>query len=143
MKTHKIAPRCHRCHGCGITTRRVTVITSYAEDTGRQYDECKLVLRYVPCLCRLALAAGPSDAVVQVWEDLHEERSGFFRAFWCAGPDADTGSPVVGYGSPGGSHRTIRATVAELRQLGYREPVYRDGRLIASGQPLPSVAVSS
>lgn len=70
------------------------------------------------------------NAVIQVWEDLHTERSGFFRAFWTDGPDATTGSPVVGYCSSGGSHRTIRATVAECRALGYSDPVYRNGRKI-------------
>ena len=70
-------------------------------------------------------------AIIQIWEDLNNERGGYFRAFWCASPDATSGSPVVGYCSPGGSHRTIRATVAECRRLGYDDPVYRNGRKIA------------
>ena len=71
------------------------------------------------------------NAVIQVWDDSHTERSGYFRAFWCDGPDATTGSPVVGYCSPGGSHRTIRAVVAEVRRLGYSDPIYRNGRKLA------------
>ena len=68
------------------------------------------------------------DAVIQIWEDHHVERSGFFRAFWCAGPDATSGSPIIGYCSPGGSHRTIRACAAEARRLYPGERIYRNGR---------------
>lgn len=71
------------------------------------------------------------SAIIQVWDDLHNERSGYYRAFWCDGPDATCGSPVIGYCSPGGSHRTIKAVVAEIRRLGYSEPVYRNGRKVA------------
>lgn len=71
------------------------------------------------------------NAIIQIWSDLHTERSGYFRAFWCASPEATSGSPVVGYCSLGGSHRTIRATVAECRRLGYSDPIYRNGRRIA------------
>lgn len=70
-------------------------------------------------------------AVIQIWEDNHSERHGFFRAFWCSGPDATTGSPVVGYCSPGGSHQTISATIAECRKLGYSDAIYRNGRLVS------------
>ena len=69
--------------------------------------------------------------VIQVWEDLSNERAGYFRAFWTNGPEDTTGSPVIGYCSPGGSHRTIRATVAEVRRMGHREPVFRNGRQVA------------
>lgn len=73
-------------------------------------------------------------AVIQVWDDMHSERAGFYRAFWCAsGADGESGSPVVGYCSPGGSHRTIRAVIAECRRLGYTDPIYRNGRLIDKG----------
>jgi len=68
------------------------------------------------------------DPVVQIWDDLHAERAGYFRAFWCAAPDAGSGSPVVGYCSPGGSHRTIRATAAEVRRLYPDARIYRNGR---------------
>jgi hypothetical protein len=71
------------------------------------------------------------NAVIQIWDDWHAERSGFYRAFWCAGPDADSGAPVVGYCSPGGSHRTIRAVIAEVRRLRHDEPIYRNGRQVA------------
>lgn len=67
-------------------------------------------------------------SVVQIWEDRHTERAGYYRAFWCASPTADTGSPVIGYCSPGGSHRTIRACVAEVRRYHPGERCYRNGR---------------
>lgn len=73
------------------------------------------------------------SAVIQVWDDLHSERSGFYRAFWCADMEESSGSPVVGYCSAGGSHRTIRAVIAECRRLGYDDPIYRNGRLISPG----------
>jgi hypothetical protein len=68
------------------------------------------------------------NAVPVVWEDLHEERSGFFRAFWAASPDATTGSPVIGYCSSGGSHRTIKAVAREVLRLYPGETVYRNGK---------------
>ena len=43
------------------------------------------------------------NAVVVVWEDLHEERAGFYRAFWADGPEGTCGSPVLGYCQAGGS----------------------------------------
>jgi hypothetical protein len=67
-------------------------------------------------------------AVVVIWEDNNNERAGFFRAFWAPSPDATTGSPVVGYCSPGGSHRTIRAAAREAVRLHPGETVYRNGR---------------
>lgn len=71
------------------------------------------------------------NPVVQIWEDLHEERSGFYRAFWCASPeDGISGSPVFGYCQAGGSHRTIRAVAAEVRRYYPDARVYRNGRLI-------------
>lgn len=69
-------------------------------------------------------------AVIVVWEDLHTERSGYFRAFWSDSPEGTTGSPVIGYCSPGGSHRTVKAVAAEVRRLYPGEPVYRNGRLV-------------
>lgn len=69
--------------------------------------------------------------VVQVWDDLHTERRGsWYRAFWTAGPDSDSGSPVIGYCSPGGSQRTIRACVAEVRRL------YPDVKCFRNGKPV-------
>lgn len=70
------------------------------------------------------------NAVIVVWDDLHTERSGYFRAFWSDSPNGTTGSPVIGYCSSGGSHRTIRAVVAEVRRLYPNEPVYRNGRIV-------------
>ena len=69
-----------------------------------------------------------NPAVVVIWEDLHNDRSGYFRAFWSESPDGTTGSPVIGYCSPGGSHRTIRAVATEVRRLHPGEPIYRNGR---------------
>lgn len=64
---------------------------------------------------------------IEIWDDLHTERAGMFRAFWCE-PGSNTGSPVIGYCSPGGSQRTIRAAAAEVRRLYPNEPIYRNGR---------------
>lgn len=74
--------------------------------------------------------SNPAHAVIQIWDDLHNERPGFFRAFWCASPDATTGSPVIGYCSPGGSHQTVRATATEARRLHPGESIYRNGKLV-------------
>lgn len=68
------------------------------------------------------------DAVIVVWEDNHNERSGYFRAFWSNSPEGTTGSPVIGYCSPGGSHRTIKAVAREVRRYHPNETVYRNGR---------------
>lgn len=73
-------------------------------------------------------------AVVVVWEDLGNERAGYYRAFWAApgedgtGKDATSGSPVIGYCSAGGSHKTVRAVAAEVRRIYPGEVVYRNGR---------------
>jgi hypothetical protein len=68
------------------------------------------------------------DCVIQIWDDRHEERDGFYRAFWCATPDASSGSPVVGYCSPGGSFRTIKAAARDALRRYPGERVYRNGR---------------
>ena len=70
---------------------------------------------------------------IEVWEDLsNQSRSQHYRAFWVA-PGSNSGCPVVGHCSPGGSWPTIRQVVAECRKLGYTDPVYRNGRLIDAG----------
>lgn len=70
--------------------------------------------------------------VVQIWDDLHTEaRGNWYRAFWCASPDADSGSPVIGYCSPGGSQRSIRAAAAEVRRLYPDAKIFRSGREVA------------
>ena len=71
-----------------------------------------------------------TDAVVQIWEDRGVERAGYYRAVWCESPDATTGSPVIGFCSPGGSHRTITATAAEVWRYYPDARVYRNGREI-------------
>ena len=68
------------------------------------------------------------ECVIQIWDDLHTEQSGFYRAFWCASAEATSGSPVIGYCSPGGSQKTIRATVAEVRHLYPDAECYRNGK---------------
>lgn len=72
------------------------------------------------------------NAVIQIWDDSDSERSGFYRAFWCATADSDTGSPVIGYCSPGGSHRTIRATAREVRRMYPDAAIYRNGKQVFS-----------
>jgi hypothetical protein len=67
-------------------------------------------------------------AVVVVWDDLHNERAGYFRAFWSDSPEGGSGSPVFGYCQAGGSHRTIRAVVSEVARAYPDEPIYRNGR---------------
>lgn len=66
-------------------------------------------------------------SVAVIWEDLHTERVGYFRAFWSDSPDGHIGCPVIGYCSPGGSHRTIRAVVAEFKRRYPNELIYRRG----------------
>ena len=68
------------------------------------------------------------NAVPVVWEDLSNERSGYFRAFWAAGPNGTSGSPVIGYCSPGGSHRTIKAVAREVLKYYPNETIYRNGK---------------
>jgi hypothetical protein len=74
-------------------------------------------------------------SVIQVWDDLNVQMPGYFRAYWCKDPTDNIGSPVVGYCSPGGSHKTIKAVVAEVRRLGHNDPIYRNGKLIDKGTP--------
>jgi hypothetical protein len=68
--------------------------------------------------------------VIQIWDDWSTQRTGYYRAFWCASPDISLGSPVIGYCSSGGSHRTIKATAAEVRRMYPTAKVYRNGRQI-------------
>lgn len=71
-------------------------------------------------------------SVIAIHEDLHNERSGYFRAYWSDKPDGTgNGCTVIGYCSPGGSHRTIKATIAEVKRLYPHEPVFRNGKRIA------------
>lgn len=56
-------------------------------------------------------------SVIQIWEDLHNERPGYFRAFWCESPEATTGCTVIGYCSSGGSRSEVRHNPqAQVRQ---------------------------
>lgn len=68
------------------------------------------------------------EDVIVIHEDMHNERPGYFRAYYASSPDASTCVTVIGYCSPGGSHRTIRATVNEVRRLGHTAKAYRNGR---------------
>lgn len=65
-------------------------------------------------------------------EDWHCERAGFFRAFEASEPNADKVFPMVAYCSPGGSFRTIRQTVSDVRRRGFSGPIFRAYR---NGQP--------
>ena len=71
-----------------------------------------------------------ANAVIVIWDDNHTERAGFYRAFWSDSPDGTTGSPVIGYCSPGGSHKSISRVAAEVRRLYPNEPIYRNGRQV-------------
>ncbi len=68
-------------------------------------------------------------SVLVIWDDSHAERSGYFRAFWSDAPNGTVGSPAIGYCSPGGSHRTIRETVREIRRQFPNQVVYRNGKI--------------
>ena len=71
------------------------------------------------------------NPVVQIWDDYATERRGnWYRGFWCESPDSTTGSPVIGYCSPGGSQRTIPETVREVRRLYRDAKIFRNGREI-------------
>ena len=70
------------------------------------------------------------SSVVQIWDDLHTERIGYFRAFWCEDSTATVGSPVIGYCSSGGSHRTVRATAYEVWRMYPDADIYRNGRRV-------------
>lgn len=70
------------------------------------------------------------NPVIVIWEDLHNERSGYYRAFWASSPDATTGSTVIGYCSAGSSYRTIRQTAAHVARLYPDALIYRNGRLV-------------
>lgn len=75
-------------------------------------------------------SARPS--VITIREDLSTEQSNMLRAFWSDEPDGEGGgSPVIGYCSPGGSHRHVRDVVAEVRRLYPDEEIWRNGRRIA------------
>jgi hypothetical protein len=66
--------------------------------------------------------------VVQIWDALSTSRSGCYRAFWAASPEADSGSPVIGYCSPGGAQKTINAAAWEVWRLYPDAQIYRNGK---------------
>jgi hypothetical protein len=51
-------------------------------------------------------------ARLEVWDDLHNECAGYYRLFW-ARPGDSTGTPAIGYCSPGGTYRTIKDAIAD------------------------------
>lgn len=61
-------------------------------------------------------------ARLEVWDDLNNERAGWYRLFW-ANPGESTGCPAVGYCSPGGSYQTIREAVADGKRRFNETPV--------------------
>lgn len=81
----------------------------------------------------MTLALPNFSNVVSIWEDLHEERPGFFRAFEVSEPNATSGFPVFGFCSPGGSHQTIRATAAEVWRHFPEARIFRNGRELLKG----------
>lgn len=48
---------------------------------------------------------------LEVWDDLSAPGRAY-RLFWVV-PGETTGTPAIGYCSPGGSYRTIRAAIAD------------------------------
>jgi hypothetical protein len=76
------------------------------------------------------VSAEKPGRVIQICEDLHEQRPGFFRAFWADSKDSTEVVTVIGYASPGGSHRTIRAAAAEARRMHPGVEVFRNGRKV-------------
>lgn len=67
---------------------------------------------------------------VEIWDDSNAEKPGFYRAYWVE-PGTDSGIPIVGFCSPGGSHPTIRECIAEIDRMGYgSHAIYRNGRVI-------------
>lgn len=70
------------------------------------------------------LSNGDSYAArLEVWDDLHNEKPGWYRLFW-ARPGESTGTPAIGYCSPGGSYRTIREAIADGERL-FKETAVR------------------
>ena len=66
-------------------------------------------------LIQTTLNPEPRPARLEVWDDLNNERPGFYRLYWVI-PGETTGCPAIGYCSPGGSYRTIREAVADGRR---------------------------
>lgn len=69
--------------------------------------------------------------IIVIEEDLHNERAGYFRAFYQDSLESNTMVTVIGYCSPGGSQKTITACVAEVRKFDRETPIFRNGRKIA------------
>lgn len=65
-------------------------------------------------------------SVICIWDHCHY--GGKYRAFWCASPDATTGSPVIGYCSPGGEHDSVTACAEEVWRYHPGETIYRNGK---------------
>lgn len=72
------------------------------------------------------------NAVIVIWEDNHNQRSGFYRAYWSDSPNGTCGSPVIGYCSPNGSYKRIYQVLSEVKRLYPKENIYRNGKLIYS-----------
>lgn len=52
---------------------------------------------------------------LEVWDDLASEAPRAYRLFWVV-PGETTGCPAVGLCEVGGSHRTIKAAIADGRR---------------------------
>lgn len=71
------------------------------------------------------------DMVLSIWDDLHEERPGFYRAFWVAADDVEgSGSPAIGYCAVGGTRRTVKQAAAQIARLYPGVPIYRGRRRV-------------
>jgi hypothetical protein len=68
---------------------------------------------------------------IQIHEDLSVERSGTFRAFYAADEHTSIVCTMVGYCSPYGPFRTIKACVTDARKRDATTPIYRNGKRIA------------
>lgn len=74
---------------------------------------------------------GMRHSIIVIEDDLNEERPGFFRAYWTDSLDALTQVTVFGY-CDRGSHRTIKACVAEALRFYPGEDCYRNGRKLTT-----------
>lgn len=54
----------------------------------------------------------PRVARLEVWPDLNNERAGYWRLFWAV-PGESTMVTAIGYCTPGGTYRTIKAAIAD------------------------------
>ena len=66
--------------------------------------------------------------IIVIEDDLHEERAGYYRAFYADDVDARTMSPMVGYAMVGGVFKTIKETAADARRRDSSTRIFRRGK---------------